>query len=66
MENTYALVRYLAIEGLLLRANFENAFIVPLPSSRHGADHIENTSLLLAACVFERVYLATCFSSSIA
>jgi hypothetical protein len=38
-----------------------------LPSNGLDANHIENTaSVLSAACSFERVYLATGFSSSIA
>jgi hypothetical protein len=37
-----------------------------LPSNCLGANHIENTaSILLVACFFEHVYLATCFSGSI-
>jgi hypothetical protein len=67
MENTCLLLCYLGVDVLLLlRANFGNVFIVPLPSTGHGTDHIENTSVLLATCVFERVYLAMDFSGSIA
>jgi hypothetical protein len=41
--------------------------IAPLPSTGHGADHIENTApVLLAACLFERVYLAKVSYGSIA
>jgi hypothetical protein len=67
MENTCLLVSYLAMAVLpLLRGNFGNVFIAPFPSTGHGADHIENTSVLLAACVFECFYLATGFSGSTA
>jgi hypothetical protein len=38
-----------------------------LPSNGLDANHIENTApVILAACLFERVYLATGFSGSIA
>jgi hypothetical protein len=38
-----------------------------LPRNGLGANHIENTApVLLAVCLFERVYLATGFSGSIA
>jgi hypothetical protein len=38
-----------------------------LPSNGLGANYIENTApVLLAACLFERVYLATGFSDSTA
>jgi hypothetical protein len=65
MENMCLLIRYLAMDVLSLRDNFWNVFIAPLPTTGHGADHKENNSVLLAACV-ERVYLVTGFSSSIA
>jgi hypothetical protein len=46
-------VRYLAMDVLLpLRSNFGNVFIVTFPSTGHEADYVENTSLLLAACLF--------------
>jgi hypothetical protein len=47
------------------RVNKKKVFIGSLPSTGHGADNIGNTTaLLLTACLFERVYLATGFPGS--
>jgi hypothetical protein len=49
MKNMCLLIRYIAIDVLLLFiANFWKVFIVPSPSTGHGSDHIGNTPVLLA------------------